>query len=84
MEKKIFKTLVKDHHVKYGRNAYIRGRISGIQLMVCEGHKTHINKGIDGGILNVCECYPEQYERFTEIVEEIYPGLCIFNYEESK
>lgn len=82
MEKKICKTLVKDNH-KYGRNAYVRGRISGIQLIVCEGYKTHSNRGIEGGILHICECLPEQYERFSEIVDRIYPGLCIFNYEES-
>lgn len=84
MEKKFFKTLVKDNHDKYGRNTYIRGRVSGIQLMVCgEGHDTYANKGIEGGVLMTCKCSPEQYERFSEIVDGIYPGLCIFNYEES-
>lgn len=81
MDKKIFKTLVKDNH-KFGRNAYIRGKISGIQFMVCDINKTYANEGIEGGILYTCECTPEQYEKFTKIIEEHYPGLCIFNYEE--
>ena len=83
MEKKIFKTLVKDNHVKFGRNSYIRGRISGIQYVVCD-KDTYANKSIDGGIIQTCKCTPEQYEQFTEIVDKMYPGLCIFNYEESK
>lgn len=82
MEK--FKTLVKDNHNRYGRNAYVRGKISGIQMMVCESDKVYANEGIEGGVLYTCECTPEQYEKFIEIVESIYPGLCIFNYSKEE
>lgn len=35
MEKRIFKTIVRADH-KFGDSEYVRGRISGIQLAMCD------------------------------------------------
>lgn len=84
MEKRIFKTLVKAKH-KNGRNKYVRGRISGIQRIMCVGDykKEFANTHIIGtGIMMETECTSEQYDAFAKVIEELYPGLCIFDYEE--
>lgn len=88
MEKTTFKTLVRADH-KLGGKSYVFGRISGIQYVVCDTGclytKERLLSGTGrnefGNILKTV-CTAEEYEKFATIVEEQYPGLCVFNYED--
>ena len=83
MEKRIVKTLIKKDH-KLGNNEYVKGRISGIQSIMCpRDFEFGTGRNEDGFIL-VAECDVNQYDRFINVIEEMYPGLCIFDYRESK
>lgn len=84
MDKQFFKTVIKGTH-KHGQNLYVIGRLSGIGYVIC-GHLKSFGCGINrnGEHKDSCfihECSPEQYEKFKELVEKEYPGLCIFNYK---
>ena len=85
MEKRRFRTLIKADH-KFGGNAYIEGRIIGMAYVLCEVYKTtpHGTQRCDEGFKFLVECTDEQYERFVAMAEDNYPGLCIFDYKESK
>ena len=87
MEKRIFKTLIKDNH-KFGNNPYVRGRISGMAYVLfgCDKQCAHIRYENLDGVLFRYNGLPEEYEKFKEVVESCYPGLCIFDYnlEESE
>ena len=73
-------TLIKRKH-ELGENTYVRGRVSGIQSVICEEDKTFANCEIDEGFVLTTKCTPEQYDDFMDCVEEYYPGLCEFDYE---
>lgn len=83
MKKKLFKTYVRAGH-KLSRNDYVMGRLSGIKYVICNGDPNcgfaH-NYMSDGSRCFYVECTAEQYRRFAEVVEEIYPGLCVFDLE---
>ena len=84
MEKRIFKTIVRADH-KFGDSEYVRGRISGIQLAMCDedpknGFVWSYVPGV-GDIIKT-KCTPEKYDAFTNVIENLYPGLCIFDYKE--
>ena len=83
MDKKIFKTLIRKDH-KLGGNKYVYGVVNGIRFAICEdGESIPFGNGeIDEGRIVMTRCTPEVYEQFTKKVEEVYPGLCIFYYEE--
>lgn len=87
MENKIFKTLIKADH-KLGGNQYIEGRISGLMEAICHenpGKDILYGKGKNElGMIHMTKTSEERYDKFIEIVEQEYPGLCVFNYEESK
>ena len=81
MEKKRFRTLVKWE----GRNDYIKGRISGMMFVICDGvdedSKHYGMQRTELGSILTTKCTDEQYQEFIKFVEASYPGLCIFNYE---
>lgn len=81
MGKRIFRTLIKKEH-KLGGNTYVEGRLSGIQYVVCckNIELQYAQIGIEEGTVLLTMCTPKQYEKFSKIVEELYPGLCEFNY----
>ena len=84
MEKRIFKTILKDDHELID-NEYVLGRISGIKLAMCDKDPTKgfIWEHICGvGHMLKTECTSDQYDAFTKIIEELYPGFCIFDYKE--
>ena len=84
-EKQIFKTLIKnDESVReaWRDNSYVRGKISGMQYILC-GRDKFANKMVANGVIFRTKCEPEKYEEFMKIVEECYPGVCEFNYEEN-
>lgn len=90
MVEKIFSTRIKEDH-KFGENEYVRGRISGIQSLICVkgfpfkvmnkcGHAvaTIYKEGV-GHILTV-RTTQKKYDKFKEVVEKLYPDLCEFDY----
>ena len=84
MEKRIFKTIVRADN-KFGDSEYVRGRISGIQLAMCDedpknGFVWSYVPGV--GDMIKTECTPEKYDAFTKVIENLYSGLCIFDYKE--
>lgn len=84
MEKKFkIKTLIRKDH-KLGDNVYVRGKISGIQSVMCPRKIEFGNGQNDEGFILVAECTPEQYDDFMNFVEDIYPGLCVFDYKETE
>jgi hypothetical protein len=87
MEIKTFYTVVKFDH-KLGGNSYVRGRIHGImEAICCENPGEEVLMGIgdfDLGAIYPVKTTTEKYERFAEIVEKSYKGLCIFDYKESE
>lgn len=84
MEKIIFKTLVKKDHTKFGGNKYVNGRISGIGYMISESDRKFGNGHIDEGFIYINKFTTDEYEKFKQIVEKLYPGLCEFNYQVKK
>ena len=84
MKKRIFKTIVRADH-DLGGEEYVLGRIRGIQLAMCdEDPKNGFVWSYVPGVGDVIktECTPEKYGAFTKVIEELYPGLCIFDYKE--
>ena len=80
-----FMTLIKkDHEIKRWNclNDYVVGTIRGIQYVIChepgESEFAHIR--INEGLILTTDCTKEQYQHFSDIVEELYPGLCEFYY----
>lgn len=80
MEKHVVKTLIKKDH-KLGGNVYVRGKISGIQSVMCPREIEFGNGMIEEGFILVTECTVDQYDDFMNFVENMYPGLCIFDYK---
>lgn len=85
MDARQIKTLVKNDH-KLGKDVFVLGRIMGAMAVMC---KEDPAKGIEfgrgrceQGNIFVTETTTEKYEAFTNVIEEWYPGLCIFNYVE--
>lgn len=63
---------------------YIRGRIVGVHDMFDASEIKHafaIDEKNDTHLVGYFE--PESYEKFKNIIEDWYPGLCEFYYEES-
>lgn len=77
MEERLFNTLIKKDR-KLATD-YVKGRISGIQLCVCE-KETTILKTKAGSILR-CVTDEETYNKFKNKVESIYPDLCEFDWK---
>lgn len=83
MEKRLYKTLVKANQ-KLGNSEYVRGRISGIEFVICEGvvDASYATRVDEKGHILTTKCTADQYERFRMLVAEMYPGLCEFDYVE--
>ena len=66
-------------------NEYVIGRIMGVNYVICNGVPRRgypMYKNDDGSHVFRTVCTAEQYRTFTKTVEELYPGLCIFDCEE--
>ena len=82
MEIKKFKTLAKREHKLYSN--YVRGKINGAMHVMCDGPFA-VPSAMDimeHGTIYVTKCTQEQYDLFTKVVENWYPGLCEFDYTE--
>lgn len=75
-------TFVLRYHPDYMNNIkFILGRISGINYVICnDGVGTNVYYKEIGAILESW-CTDIEYELFKSIVDEDYPGLCIFNWD---
>lgn len=80
--KRIFGTLVKEDH-KLGKNEYIHGRISGILKVLCtkDGVEFGMRELSNVGLILTTECTKSNYYKFMEVIEDLYPGLCEFDYK---
>ena len=87
MEKECkFRTLVKKDH-EFGDNKFMLGRLVGYQQLICDGFREGSSKiphgigHIEEGTVLVCECTPDKYSEFTELVKQNFPdGLCVFDW----
>ena len=82
MEEKIFATAINKEH-EFSDNKYVLGRLSGIKYIVCDGvRKPHVGPMVheNGTPIMFTKCTEDQYAEFARIVENVYPGLCIFRY----
>lgn len=94
MEKRIFQTYVGTKFRKVEDVTYIRGRISGIMFIMCGLVDTDPRKGYPNVMItkddNVIayimkvKCTQDQYDRFTEVIENTYPGLCKFDWKNKR
>lgn len=73
-------TLIKKDHTRLS-NEYIAGRISGIGYVVSGCKRGYANMQVKEGYVYRHEFTIDEYEKFMMIVEELYPGLCEFNYQ---
>ena len=82
MKKTTFKTLVRGDD-KLGKKDYVIGVIMGIQYAVCKENMKDIQIPIavqaNGDHVIPVTCTKRQYKSFTKVVEQYYPGLCIFD-----
>ena len=78
MDEQTFGTIIKEKH-KFGGNDFIVGKISGIGYMCCGKTRYAMAQDPKSKVLYIrYKCTKEQYEKFVEIVEGLYPGLCEF------
>lgn len=87
----MFKTLVKKSH-KYGEDPYIIGKLAGYHRLICDGfldenRKTNsdfigiMQTNIPEGLIVITRCTPEDYDKFTKLVQRDFPkDLCTFNW----
>ena len=83
VKKREFKTLLKSDwsSIVNGNNLFVRGYITGVMDSICGIKRYHMVDGCDEGFILTCKCTPNQYERFSKIVEEQCPEVCIFDYK---
>lgn len=88
MIKRVHYTLIKADH-KLGKNKYVQGRVTASIDMFAYGidRKTirHANSYVYDRLLHtgsviVTICTKRQYKKAAKYVEQMYPGLCVFDY----
>ena len=81
MEKEYFiNTLIKRDH-KFGGNEYIIGRISGIGYILSGEHKDEALIITDKGTIYSNVFTAQNYDKFINIIDKLYPGLITANYK---
>lgn len=81
MEKKYFiNTLIKRDH-KFGGNEYIIGRISGIGYILSGEDKDEALIITDKGTIYSNVFTAQNYDKFINIIDKLYPGLITANYK---
>lgn len=81
----IYGTKILSKAGKIFSNDYVIGRIMGVNYVTCNGVPGRgygIFMNDDGSQIFHTVCTAEQYMTFAKIVEEMYPGLCVFDYKE--
>lgn len=85
METRKIKTLVKSDHT-LGKDGFVLGRIMGAMAVMCKEDPAmglEFGRGFcKCGNIFVTETTDEKYEAFTSVIENWYPGLCVFDYVE--
>lgn len=79
--KQNFKTLVKGED-KRSKIDYNIGKIEGLMWALCGrmGEKPKHNTRTPFGIVLEVDGRPSRYARFKEVVEQFWPGLCVFDW----
>jgi hypothetical protein len=87
MEQKVFNTFVRTSNVKDDYIECTVGNIARVLAGVCGKtedviHKVAVTHKItdESGVLLTTRCAQADYNRFVEGIEELYPGLCEFDY----
>lgn len=79
-ERKTMITLIKGGH-KHLKDEFILGRISGIGYCMSGFERGYVIMHVEEGSIYKRKFTEEEYEEFSKVIEELYPGLCEFNYE---
>lgn len=79
-----FKTMVKADH-KLGKDDFVFGRIMGAMAVLCKddpamGIESGYRRCNNGDRIIIAETTFQQYKAFTKVIENWYPGLCMFYY----
>lgn len=83
MDKQEVLTLIKRDH-KFGGNEFVLGKISGIGYVESGYHSDSVLMRIDDGFVYRNKFTPDGYDKFINIIETMYPGLCKFDYKLEK
>ena len=70
---------------KVTSNDYVIGRIMGVNYVMCNGVPDNgwgVVVNDDGTRVFNTECSAGKYAAFADVVDEMYPGLGIFDYKE--
>lgn len=84
MNTKVYTTLIKKEHEKFGGNVYVKGRISGMAYAISGFRKQYAVTENKEGYIRHDRFTEEEYELFKITVENNYKGLCIFDYKQDK
>lgn len=80
MERKKFITVIR---IPNGLDeSMILGQIFGVEYAMCkqgDKHYCHLITDKEDNIHIISESTEAQYHKFTEIIEELHPGLCTFD-----
>lgn len=75
-------TLIRGDYKFQVPEEYILGKIAGIGYMICGQSRGYTMRRIkDKGAIYEKEFTVDEYDNFMNIIEELYPGLCEFNYQ---
>lgn len=79
---RIYWTKIKGSNKVFGKNAYVRGRISGFMELLCgkASSPTFLNPENGDAYMSV-KCAEDRYNVFQRYVERRYPELCEFDTE---
>lgn len=80
MDRKTVLTLVKGNH-NDGYNEFILGRINGIGYCMSGFTRGFANMRIEEGYIYRHKFTVDEYDKFINVIEELYPGLCVFDYK---
>ena len=73
-------TLVKDDH-KFGGNKYVLGKITGIGYCMSGFTNGFATMYIEEGFIYRHQFTVDEYDKFINVIEDLYPGLCVFDYK---
>lgn len=75
---KTFNTIVKADQ-EIGRKDYVIGMIAGIMRSMCGMFDGALVTLSNGNHQLTTTCEPDKYDKFSNMIERLYPGLCVFD-----
>lgn len=80
MERKTVLTLIKRDHMNVG-DEFILGRISGIGYCMSGFNRGYVLMRNEEGFIYKTKFTVDEYDKFINEIDKLYPGLCIFDYK---